>query len=582
MDPIIWFCVIFLAGKCGIIREILLTNISSFPRKEFMSLITLLPDLPSCSVQEVSQTKETIVITVCATTSSASCPDCQQVSSQVHSTYTRSPRTLPSSGRPVRLLLQVRRFRCSNPTCRRKTFAEAFPHLLAPHAQRTSSAQDVLRVIGEAMGGRAGARLSQRLAMKCSPASILRLVRQAPLPSSSAVRVVGVDEWAWRKGQSYGTILVDLEHQVPIDLLADATAESFATWLKTHPTVEVISRDRGTTFADGATRGAPQAIQVADRWHLLHNLGEALEKVLAHHHADLKRAFAGETEHLPLASVEQEGLSSAKGLSQAERLRQTRREQRLATFTCVRDLSVQGWSGASIARMLGIHKKTAVKYATDESFPETRSDRDRKLAPYLPFVHAQWAGGEQNIAYLYQMMRSQGYRGSETSVRKYITSLREEIGPARRPRRYYPPVAAESKGHQRKALSSRRATWLILRRPEDLSPEDQCLLDLVRQAHSQVMSACKLAQAFALMIRTRNALALEPWLQEASSCEVPELRTFAAGIKRDQAAVLAALTYEWSQGQVEGQVHRLKLLKRQSYGRAGFDLLRHRVLARTA
>jgi transposase len=190
------------------------------------------------------------------------------------------------------------------------------------------------------MGGRAGARLCQRLAMKCSPASILRLVRQAPLPSSSAVRVGGVDEWAWRQpSRAMAPILVDLEHRVPIDLLEDATAESFAPWLKTHPTVEVISRHRGTTTASAATKGAPQAIQVADRWHLLPHLGEALEKVLAPHHADLKRAFAGETQHLPLASVEQEGLSPAKGLSQAEQLRQARREQRLATFTRVGELS---------------------------------------------------------------------------------------------------------------------------------------------------------------------------------------------------------------------------------------------------
>jgi transposase len=188
-----------------------------------MSLITLLPDLPGCSVEQVSQTEEAIVVTACATTLSASCPDCQQISSQVHSTYIRSPKALPSSGRSIRLHLQVRRFRCANPTCRRKTFAEAFPHLLAPSAQRTNTAQEVLRVIGEAMGGRAGARLSQKLALKCSHGTILRLVRQAPLPSSENVRVIGVDEWAWRKGQRYGTILVDLERQAPIDLLEDAT-----------------------------------------------------------------------------------------------------------------------------------------------------------------------------------------------------------------------------------------------------------------------------------------------------------------------------------------------------------------------
>jgi hypothetical protein len=150
-------------------------------------------------VQHVSQTEESIVITASATTASASCPDCQQVSSHIHSTSIRSPKALPSSGRPVRLHLQVRRFRCANPTCRRKTFAEPFPLLIVPRAQRTCSVQQVLRVIGEAIGGRAGARLCQHLVLTCSFATLLRFVRQAPLPSSKNVRVVGVDEWAWRK-----------------------------------------------------------------------------------------------------------------------------------------------------------------------------------------------------------------------------------------------------------------------------------------------------------------------------------------------------------------------------------------------
>jgi transposase len=167
-------------------------------------------------------------------------------------------------------------------------------------------------------------------------------------------------------------------------------------------------------------------------------------------------------------------------------------------------------------------------------------------------------------------------------VRQYITSLRKEVGPARRPRRYYPLDSTERKRKPRRAISSRQATWLVLRRPQDLSSEDQQALEFVMQAHAQLGVACKLAQSFALMVREKKVSALEAWLQEASRSGIAELRTFAAGIKRDQVAVQAALTYSWSQGQVEGQVHRLKLLKRQSYGRAGFDLLRRRVLAQSA
>ena len=169
--------------------------------------------------------------------------------------------------------------------------------------------------------------------------------------------------------------------------------------------------------------------------------------------------------------------------SQAEQQRQTRQERRRTTFTRGQLLSAQGWSGASIARMRGIHKKTAVKYAQAEHLPEERSDRGRKLAPYLPFLQTQWAAGEYTMAALYQAIRAQGYAGSETAVRTYLTALRKRIGPVRRPRRYYPPISKESKQSQRIGLSSRQATWLVLQKPETRSAEDQRLLVLLQQAH---------------------------------------------------------------------------------------------------
>ncbi len=511
----------------------------------------LLPDLPGFSVEQIERAEKGITITARATSSSACCPDCQQASSHVHSYYKRCPMDLPSSGRPIWLLLHVRHFRCSNRLCSRKTFAEPLPSILLPRAQRTSRLRESLRKLGEEGGGEAGARMSKWQGMACSASTVLRLFRHSSLPPSPPVKVLGVDEWAWRKGQSYGTILVDLERHLPVELLQDASADSFATWLKEHPSVELISRDRGTTFADGATRGAPQAIQIADRWHILHNLGEALEKVLARHHADLKRAFTSPEEERPvLAALDQQALARVLARSQTEQLRQARREQRLETFTRVQELSAQGWSGASIARMLSIHKKTAVKYAAAEHFPEARSDRGRKLAPYLLFLHTQWIAGEYNVAALYQSIRAQGYSGSETAVRNYLTALRAEIGPKRRPRRYYPPVSKESKQSHRIGLSSRQATWLILQKPETRSVEDQHLLALLQQAHPQVKVVCELAQAFVQMIRARSADALEPWLKEAIESGVPELQTFATSLRRDRAAILAALTYEWSHDHV--------------------------------
>jgi transposase len=540
--------------------------------------IALLLDLPGCRVEQVNSSLEAVIITASATQEGASCPDCSEFSSRVHSSYLRSPRALPSHGRSVRLLLRVRRFRCSNPICQRKTFAETFPLLIAPHAQRTEAVRDLLRIIGEALGGEAGARLSKQLALGCSPATLLRQVRVSPLAPCPAIRVLGVDEWAWRKGTTYGTLLVDLERQIPVDVLKEASADSFAAWLALHPTIEIISRDRGTTFADGASRGAPQALQIADRWHLLQNLGETLEKILARHHADLKRALTSQEADLSPDRRERQ----AHAETMAEQIRQARQDRREEVFTQVHDLHEQGWSFASIARMLGINKKTVVKYANAEQFPSSRNDRGRKLAPYLHFLRTQWETGEHNIAHLYQTIREKGYRGSETAVRNYLTALREEVGPPRRASRYAPPVSASARKRQRLALSSRRATSLVLRHSEDLSEEDWQNLGRIVSAHPQVASSCQLAQSFAKMVRERDATALEPWLQQAHVLGIPELRRFANGIQLDQKAVQAALIYPWSQGQVEGQIHRLKLIKRQGYGRSGFDLLRHRVLARSA
>lgn len=310
-------------------------------------------------------------------------------------------------------------------------------------------------------------------------------------------------------------------------------------------------------------------------------MGAALEKVLARHHDTIKRAFTGQQKQQAPQSAP---ALSPVVISHAQRIHQSRRDRRIARYQEARTLHAQGWSFASIARKLGMNKKTVAKFVQAEQFPEARprGDRRRKLTPYLAYLQSQWEDGEHNAASLYREIREQGFRGSTTTVRGYLSELRDEAEPRTGRRRQFPRPIVEKKGLSRTVPSSRRATWLLLRRPEELSEQNQRDLGIVLEAHPEVTTAGLLAQEFACVIRTRNADALEPWVQKAIGSSIPEFGSFVAGIRRDQAAVFAALTYEWSQGQVEGQIHRLKLLKRQSYGRAGFDLLRHRVLARSA
>jgi transposase len=245
--------------------------------------------IPDCHIEEVGHAGPTgLRIAVQGAHPAASCPTCHTTSLSIHSRYRRHPTDLPSFGKEVRLDLLVRRFYCRNPVCPRRTFAEPLPNLLAPRARRTRRLATAQGTVGVTCGGEAGARLLHRLGMPASADTVLRLVRALPLPECVTPRVLGVDDWALKKGQTYGTILVDLEERQVVDLLPDRTAETLAEWLEVRSPIEVIARDRSTEYARGAALGAPAAVQVVDRWHLLQNLRQMVERWLAGIHGRLR------------------------------------------------------------------------------------------------------------------------------------------------------------------------------------------------------------------------------------------------------------------------------------------------------
>jgi transposase len=354
-----------------------------------------------------------------AETGEATCPHCQESSQHIHSDYTRSPQDLPSSGRPVRLVLHVRRFRCQNPACSAVTFCERLPKVVAPSAQRTRRLTQSLSRPGLAQGGQAGARLSHRIGMTASRNTILRSVRQTGLPSVPTPRVLGLDDFALRKGQVYGTLVVDGETHRPVDLIRERTSDAVAAWLKARPGIELITRDRSTEYARGVTEGAPQAVQVADRWHLLTNWREALERLLNRLHSELARLpLSPDTP--PAAAVQRPALDS-QGPSRRAAFH-VNRARRYARYQTVRTLLAQGMSKQQIAKQLGITRRTVQTFAQADTYPEKALPPPVKsiLDPYTPYLHQRLSEGCSNSSQLWREVQAQGFPGSRALVASWV------------------------------------------------------------------------------------------------------------------------------------------------------------------
>ncbi|NJN47767.1 MAG: ISL3 family transposase [Candidatus Competibacteraceae bacterium] len=571
----------------------------------------LLPWLTWLDLDEI-YTDEQQIAFMLTSTQCAACPQCHQPSHATHSQYQRRIADLPCAGMTVGLQVQVRKFFCRNPACRQVVFSERLSSLAAAYARRTQRLSQEQQRLGLDLGGEVGARTAQRQGMPVSADTILRLVRQAALPELSTPRKLGVDDWAIRKGTTYGTILVDLERHKPVDLLPDRTAATLERWLKEHPGVEIITRDRANDYAEGASRGAPDAIQVADRFHLLQNVREMLQRLLDRHQAALRAAAMAEqadnsagvtltaapeppadSHRSPFVNHATHPLSLEKAapaatLPKAERQRQIRRAQRLERYQNVRELHKAGVSQRAIARQLDMSFRTVRAFVKADQFPERATPRPRasKLDPFLPYLRQQLAAGGDNGMQLWRNLRDQyGYTGSRALVSRWVAQHRHlnpktPFATPKPKRRGKPPLTPGEKPIRAKPiLSARQAAWLLVRPPEDLEAVDRQRLQRLCLHASEVQTAYELAQEFIQMVRTRTAASFDDWLLRLEAAKIPELQSFAAGLRRDQAAVCAALSLPESNGQVEGQINRLKFIKRSMYGRAKFDLLRQRVLA---
>jgi transposase len=511
------------------------------------------------------------------------CPHCNVPSAHPHSRYQRTLADLPWADFTVRIHLTVSKWFCSTEACPRRIFTERLPTLVAPWARRTQRLADRQRMIGLTVAGTAGARVATEVDQPTSRHTILRLVRQTPEREMPPPRHLGVDDWAQRKGRTYATILVDLDQGRPIDLLPDRTADTLASWLREHPGVEIITRDRAGAYAEGASEGAAEAVQVADRWHVLKNLGDALSRVFSEHPQALQpmkssiEPEVGTEEGGPALSPESNGVPPALQ-SKVERMRQQRQEHRQARYDQVHALLEQGVSLRTITRELHLSRETVRNYARAAAAPapQPRAKRASLLDPYKAYLIERWNAGCHVGTELLREIKKQGYKGSRSIALDFIAAIRRQQGVAPMKRSGLPAQAASDPTVR--PMSPRELVWLVLQRPERLDEGEKARLLHARQATVAVEASVSLAQEFAVMVRERQHEKLEHWLERAEASGQTALRSFAGGIRRASDAVEAALRLPYSNGPVEGQVNRLKFLKRQMYGRAKFDLLRKRVL----
>jgi len=564
-------------------------------------------------IGQVEITAAQLTVEVISTQPFARCPTCGSSSDHVHCQYQRTVYDVPCGGRSVVLQLRVRKFACWTATCPRKVFAERLPELVQPWARVSNRLLEEVKALGLAASAEVSERLAPRLGMQVKASTLLRYLRTIPSPPEASVRVLGIDDFAIRRGDSYGTILVNLETGRPLDLLPDRTADAVLPWLASHQEIEVVSRDRASAYADAAKRALPHATQVADRYHLVQNLREHLQRFL-----DRKRTCLPEIEDIPLKAVstsnlgrggalnEQTGSSQAErtdqpqeqiqlelphtlmgqemelaSLTYAERKKKISRDKRSARYEHLLALHRAGMGQRAIARELQMSRRIVQRFLTSEGFPErapgsgVRAPGKSKLDPYLAYLRERWSAGAHSGSRLFGEIKERGYTGSESLLRHVLGEWRAELppqarqGPARKPR------LAPKPGKRR--LSSRGAAFLMILPSAKLTKVQQQQVAQMN-LNEELQAVYLLSQEFVTMLKEGLVEALEGWLKRAKACQVTELGSFVNGIRRDYAAVRAAFSLPWSNGTTEGHVNRLKFLKRQMFGRAHLDLLRVKVL----
>lgn len=514
----------------------------------------LLPCLSAVSVERVEVGDSLVRIRARTSGDAVCCPGCGALARRVHSRYVRRVTDCAFGGRTVRIEVSVRRLYCRNQRCARVTFAEQVHGLTERYQRRTPALRRVLEAVAVALAGRAGARLARVLGYPVSGTTLLNLVMRIPDPPAAVPRVLGVDDLALRRGQSYATLLVDCESRLPIELWTGRSAEPLADWLAKHPGIAAVCRDGSSEYRAGITAGAPHALQVSDRFHLWQGLVKHVKTIVAAHRACLRA---------PQATDE----PSAKDTQTPEPTGPFAEHAR-ALHGAVHELLEQGVGIRETARRLGIGRHTAQRYARAEHWADMVKGwpkRSSILEPHHAYLLRRREQGQHNAVTLHRELQERGYQGKYNTVRDFVLPLR-----AHRTEHTAPPSAATP--------SVPLVTRWLTTHPGRISEDERLHLKQIMERCPELTVAHRLVRDFAEMLTSGTATGLPGWIDQARQAALPALGRFATGLEDDLPAVTAGLSTPHSSGVVEGRVTDVKYLKRQMAGAAGIPLLRKRIL----
>lgn len=486
------------------------------------------------------------------------CPLCNIPATKLHSYYYRSFRDLPVFENKVLIKLKCRKFYCENQSCIRKIFVESLDDTFSKYSRTTNRLNKKLLKIALLVGGNMGSKLSQTLNIPTSSSTFIRLIHKQKFPQNFEANEIGIDDWAYRKGHTYGTAIIDLTSRKIIDLLPDREAKTVEDWLKQRPDIKIVTRDRFARYAKGVSKGAPQALQIADRWHLIKNMGDALTKLLERVRQSMKPQSV--TKVKAAKEYLEPGNQALKESSYGSL------PKRFSQFEQMRKYYKDGVPIRTIARLVGASRNTVKKYLHLNEPPPKIPARSN-LTGYVDYIQSRLREEpEVEIIQLWNEVKERGYKGSKSVFYEHLKGYQKG--------KRYPTISSSSMPY----WSARKVSLLLYRKRKQLSMEERELISNLKKKSKDIQTTSLYVNRFRKLLENKQGEGLQGWIDEVSGTNLKELKSFAKGLLSDITAVTNAVSFPWSNGQVEGQINKLKTIKRQMYGRAGFNLLRKRLV----